>query len=156
ANAAYLREKGLDVEVFDGFAQKWSVLYPLEDGTGWWMGCSFEEVRDALPGYAPAAVAVLMHPFLFAPFNRHEMLAFLQDIRACLPDRPVLLFDGYTGGMHYIEYDPADWIGPELADYVLRYETEESLAKTLNELKFGLRPATTEILPERRMDMKAL
>lgn len=156
ANAASLRQNGLSVAVFDAFAQPDSVLHPLPDNGGWWMGCSFEAVQAALPTYQPQVVALFFHPFLFAPFNKSELFAFLADIRAAYPGVPVVLFDGYTGGMHYIDYNPAEYLGEDGADYLLRYETDGTLPELCRRLLAGERPTERLVLPGARLPMKSL
>ena len=125
--AGVLREEGWQVGVVDGFAMA-DADWSLQPDTVW-----LGQTADAYLARARAARAdlIVVHttPFLLSPTSR----PWLQKIVASL-DRgqvgSVVLAEMFSGGMHYLETDPAELLGElPAADRVLRYECEPLLRR---------------------------
>lgn len=137
SNAAVLRAAGMSVAVADAHALPVSDAYPLDNGR-LLTGCTPQRLMDSVEGRDFSAVVVGMSPF-FAPHLRQDTNELLlEQIRLRFRNARIVAADCLVGGMHYIEYEAADFLNyyPQV-DAVVKYECEKRLAGAIHSSQKG-------------------
>lgn len=124
ACAALAASSGASVEVHDAFAQPGSGRHPREGG-GTILGIEHRAFIAGLPEGTYDVVALGAPVFLRIESPHPETRVLIAALRRRFPDAVLLLFDGYVGGQHYLDYDAERVLAehPQL-DALLKYPGE--------------------------------
>ncbi len=124
ACAALAARSGATVEVHDAFAQPASGRLPRSEG-GFILGVDHDAFIDALPAGPYDVVALGASVFLRIESAHAETRRLIAALRRRFPNTVLLLYDGYMGGQHYLDYDADRVLNdyPEL-DAILKYPGE--------------------------------
>jgi MoaA/NifB/PqqE/SkfB family radical SAM enzyme len=124
ACAALAARCGAVVEVHDAFALPASGKHRRAAG-GFVLGVGHEAFVTALPAGPYDVVALGASVFLRIESAHQETGHLIAALRERFPDAVLLLYDGYVGGQHYLDYDADRVLAayPEL-DAILKYPGE--------------------------------
>ena len=124
ACAGLAARAGAQVEVYDAFALPASGRHRRAAG-GFVLGVEHDEFVAGLPDDAYDIVAIGASVFLRIEAAHAETRRLIAALRERFPRSVLLLYDGYVGGQHYLDYDGervlADY--PQL-DVILKYPGE--------------------------------
>jgi MoaA/NifB/PqqE/SkfB family radical SAM enzyme len=122
--AALAARAGATVDVHDAFALPDSGKHRRQEG-GFVLGVEHDRFVSALPDAVYDVVALGASVFLRIESAHAETRWLIGALRQRFPNAALLLYDGYVGGQHYLDYDAervlADY--PEL-DAILKYPGE--------------------------------
>ncbi|HUU00767.1 MAG TPA: radical SAM protein [Myxococcota bacterium] len=143
--ASILRSCGFEVAVVDGLLGEGGLR---ETGKQAWLGEPADSFMEKLAGIRADLVIVHASSFLRSAPGKNWLVELMNGFQAAGHDLLVLA-EMVTGGMHYVESDPRDWLNdiPGL-DLYLRYEGDRLLARLAGEYTDGLKPER-EIWEER-------
>ncbi len=143
--ASILRGCGFQVAVVDGLIDDDGLR---EIGKRAWLGEPRDTFLEKLAGIRADLIVVHASSFSRTDPGRDWLVEIMNGLQATRHDLLVMA-EMVTGGMHYLETDPRDWLNeiPGL-DLYLRYEGDRLLARLASELADDLRPER-EIWEER-------